>query len=204
MTRTTALIACLAALALAGCESGGEGESAPASSTESAGTPAQTQAPSSALPTPQTGGATPAPAPGAAPAPREVNEDEIRDIYVALDAGVTPTAVIFAIDQNRNGNPSDERAIRLSPENNQCNPQELTSYNFPAGSRPVFSIEEARRGVTPVELPRFLAANVTAAMVQGGLAQTPEDTLPQNVCTRKLWEVLVQNQQARTAAAGQQ
>lgn len=173
-------------------ETAGDGAAETAAASAAAG-------PGSRLPAPQTQGA-----PGGTAPLQEVSEDDVRDIYVALDASVAPTAVIFAIDQNRNGNPSDERAIRLSPENNECNPQELRSYAFPEGSAPVFSVNEARRGVTPVELPRFLAASVTEAMVRSDLVEKREETLPQNVCTRKLWEVLVQAPQARSAAAGQQ
>ncbi|MBK0400186.1 hypothetical protein H0I76_13390 [Limibaculum sp. M0105] len=155
--------------------------------------------PGSSLPTPQSGAQA---NPGGLQRP--VDSDDVRDIYLAFEGSPGSTiSVVFAIDRNADGTATGEPALRLSPENGECNPQEMRSYNFAPDSTPVFGIAQARRGVTPTELPRYLAASVTEAMLSRGLAATQEETLPQNVCTRKLWEALVAAQRARVEAAGQ-
>ncbi len=115
-------------------------------------------------------------------------------IYMALQPGGTghPTSVVFAIDSARDGTPSDDPAIRLTPDAGNCNPQEMRSYDFPPGaSTPVVGQPELERGLTARDLPRFLAASVTGRLIDAGLASEPEETRPLNVCTRKLWERLV-------------
>lgn len=115
-------------------------------------------------------------------------------IYLALQPGGTghPVSAVFAIDSNRDGNPSDDPAIRLTPDAGRCNPQEMRRFDFPPeAATPVVSEAELARGLTAEELPRFLAAAVTGRLIDAGLAGEPEDTRPLNVCTRKLWERLV-------------
>ena len=48
------------------------------------------------------------------------------------------------------------------------------------------------------ELPAFMAMAVTSEMLVLGIAKTIEDTQPQNVCTRKLWERLILNESLKT------
>ncbi len=115
-------------------------------------------------------------------------------IYMALQPGGTghPDSVVFAIDSSRDGTPSDDPAIRLTPDAGQCNPQEMRSYEFgPENSTPVVGQRELEQGLTASDLPRFLAAAVTGHMIDADLASEPEETRPLNVCTRKLWERLV-------------
>lgn len=129
---------------------------------------------------------------------------ETPHIYFSVQAERgRPVSVVFAIDAARDNTPADDPAIRLTPAEGDCNPQELRRYAFPAAdaARPAFSEAEALRGVTAAELPRFLAAAVTERMLEADLAAEPEDTRPQNVCTRKLWERLTTP--PATADAGQ-
>lgn len=107
-----------------------------------------------------------------------------------------PTSVVFAIDQSRNETPSDDPAIRITPEDGKCNPQELRHFTFStqAAAGPVFGPEQVRQGLSARELPNFLAASVTQAMLGAKLIETPEQSRAQNVCTRKLWEQLILNQ----------
>jgi hypothetical protein len=123
----------------------------------------------------------------AAPAP------PIPHIYLALQPGTSgrPHSAIFAIDGARDGTPSDDPAIRLTPEEGRCNPQEMRRYDFPADAAPVVSEAEQSRGLRAADLPDFLAASVTGRMIEAGLAAEPEDTRALNICTRKLWERLV-------------
>lgn len=118
-------------------------------------------------------------------------------IYMALqpDPG-RATSVVFAIDQARDSSPLNDPAIRLTPEEGECNPQELRGYPFPlaAAKRPVFGPEEAKSGISARDLPGFMASAVTAEMLRQGLITDPEQSQPQNVCTRKLWERLIINQ----------
>jgi len=126
-----------------------------------------------------------------APAPPP---EDVPDIYMALQqASDGAVSVIFAIDEAKDNTPSDDRAIRISPEDGRCNPQELNNYLFPVayGTRPVFSSLQASEGVTSDKLPAFMAIAVSTEMINLGIAETPEDTHPQNVCTRKLWQRLV-------------
>lgn len=121
-------------------------------------------------------------------------------IYMALqpdDGG--SVSVIFAIDARRNNTPDDDPAIRLTPEDGKCNPQELRRYAFPAEStaKPVFGPEEVQAGITAKDLPRFMAMSVTAAMLRRGLIKDAEASKPQNVCTRKLWEQMIVNESQR-------
>lgn len=123
--------------------------------------------------------------------------DDAPRIYMTLQPDPSgPTSIVFAIDQARDNTPLNDPAIRLTPEEGQCNPQELRGYPFPLGSarRPVFGPQEVRSGVTARELPNFMAMAVTSEMLRQGLAVQPQDTQPQNVCTRKLWEQLIVNQ----------
>jgi hypothetical protein len=117
-------------------------------------------------------------------------------VYMSLQpdrAGAT--SVVFAIDRSRDGTPSDEPAIRITPEaieaqSGRCNPQQLRYYKFPPESagRPVYGPDEAARGVDARTLPEFMATAVSAEMMARGLASDLEQTRPQNVCTRKLFE----------------
>ena len=118
-------------------------------------------------------------------------------IYMAVQAGgPVATSVIFAIDRNRDNTPSDDPAIRITPENGKCNPQEMQYFRFPAGAetRPIFGPQEAASGVSAEQLPNFMAMAVTSEMLRRGLVVQPDDSKPQNVCTRKLWEQLVINE----------
>lgn len=123
-------------------------------------------------------------------------------VYMSLEADPgRPVSIVFAIDAAGDADPSDEPAMRLTPEGGRCNPQELSRYGARGGDGPVFGPEVARRGVDPRQLPEFMAVAVSRRMIDQGLAAAPEDTRPQNVCTRKLWERLAVAQ--TQAAAGQ-
>lgn len=153
------------------------------------------------------------PAPGSTPEPVPMPSDQrpVPHIYVSLQhqGESRPVSVIFAIDDSRDGNPSDDPAIRLTPENGQCNPQAMRQYNFPDADadRPVVTEADRSRGLTAANLPSVMAVVVTERMIAQGLARTPEETRAQNVCTRKLWEelVLTENQAGTTGqvASGQ-
>lgn len=154
-------------------------------------TPApQPAAQAPALPTPTTGAAEATPS----RAPLEEPPEQAPDIYMALQQNSAGTiSIVFAIDEAKDNTPSDDRAIRLTPENGKCNPQEMTSFAFPEvfAARPIFSELEARERVSADKLPNFMAIAVSTEMMRLGYAGRPEDTHPQNVCTRKLWERLV-------------
>ena len=116
-------------------------------------------------------------------------------IYMALQsdgAGRTVSAV-FAIDAARDNTPSDDPAVRLTPADGLCNPQEMRSYDFPPqdAARPVVSEAEQAEGLTARDLPAFMAVSVTDKMLSLGLARDREATRALNVCTRKLWERLL-------------
>jgi hypothetical protein len=117
-------------------------------------------------------------------------------VYMSLQSDrAGSTSVVFAIDRSRDGTPSDEPAIRITPEETEaksgrCNPQQLRYYNFPPESadRPVYGPDQASGGVGPGDLPGFMATVVSSEMIASGIADELEDTRPQNVCTRKLFE----------------
>lgn len=152
---------------------------------------------------PQTGGPTSATAPqgdetAALPTPGLPLSSSVPHVYMALqpDTGSGPLSIVFAIDQSRDNSPQNDPAIRLTPEDGKCNPQEMRNFDFPAASRqrPIFGPEEARRGVTGRDLPNFMAMMVTGEMMRQGIVVEPEASKPQNVCTRKLWEQMIVNQ----------
>ena len=135
----------------------------------------------------------------AAPEPPTVDElaaaADAPHVYMALQpASGGTTSVVFAIDGSRDGTPSDEPAIRITPEETEalsgrCNPQQLRYYKFPPDSgQPVYGPDEASRGVGAKDLPGFMATAVSARMIERGIADELEQTRPQNVCTRKLFE----------------
>ena len=128
---------------------------------------------------------------------------DVPTVFMALEASTgRPTSVVFAIDASGDQAPGNDPAIRLTPASGECNPQELSRYRFKGDDqRPVFSRLQAIRGVDPARLPEYMAVTVSRRMIEQGLAETPEDTKPQNVCTRKLWERLVLAQ--TRAASGQ-
>jgi hypothetical protein len=121
-------------------------------------------------------------------------------IYLAVQSDGTggPVSAVFAIDAARDNTPSNDQAIRLTPSNGLCNPQEMRSYNFPPedAAAPVASEADQARGLTVLNLPDFMAVSVTSAMLDRGLANDREETRALNICTRKLWErlVLAENQ----------
>lgn len=117
-------------------------------------------------------------------------------IYMSLQPDPSgPTSIIFAIDAARNDTPRDDPAIRITPEDGKCNPQELSRYTFPEDiQRPVFGPDEAFAGVEPEQLPNFMAMAVTSEMLRRGMIEDPEQSKPQNVCTRKLWERMIVNE----------
>ena len=97
-------------------------------------------------------------------------------IYMSLqDDGAQAVSIIFAIDAARNNTPSDDPAIRLTPEGGKCNPQQLRRYDFPAatGQRPIFGPDEAVAGLTAKELPSFIAMAVTSEMRSSRNSSTP-------------------------------
>jgi hypothetical protein len=147
-----------------------------------------------ALPQP---GTLPEPPPSA-PAPH---------IYMALqpDGEGKPISAIFAIDAARDNTPSDDPAIRLTPENGLCNPQQMRNYAFPPqfAASPVISEAEQARGLTAANLPEFMAVTVTDRMLATGLATDREQTRALNICTRKLWQELIQPENQTAAPAGQ-
>lgn len=201
MRRTPVRLAGLVAAALlAACETTIE-KPAPAGDTAPAGdggtATASDVSANPATETTSAAGTPPVDGPSAPPVPH---------IYLALQPGGTgrPVSAVFAIDAARDGNPSDDPAIRLTPEAGRCNPQEMRRYDFPPeATTPVVSEPEQARGLTPQDLPRFLAAAVTGRLIDAGLAAEPEDTRPLNVCTRKLWERLVVARNGDRPAEGQ-
>ena len=170
----------IAAALLAACQTSGE---APPETPAQTG-PTQPPAPE----TPAASPALPAPALPTLPPP-------VPHIYLALqsDGAGRPVSAVFAIDAARDNTPSDDPAVRLTPENGLCNPQEMRSYDFPPedAARPVVSEAEQAEGLTARDLPAFMAVSVTNKMLSLGLADEREQTRALNVCTRKLWERLL-------------
>lgn len=115
-------------------------------------------------------------------------------LYMELqpDSG-GPVSVVFAIDQSRDNTPSDDPAIRITPMDGQCNPQQLRWHEFSPekAKRPAYGPEEAARGITAQELPGFMATLVTSDMLEAGLISDPEESRPQNVCTQKLLQQMI-------------
>jgi hypothetical protein len=189
-TRLAGLAGLAATALLAACQNVGE----PADPAVVTQTPpdSQTQLPE---PTP---GQTPDPADASSTLPEPETQppaNPVPHIYLSFQLDNTSTLVsaIFAIDVARDNTPSDDPAIRLSPEDGSCNPQEMRKYDFPPkdAAAPVVGDTEQAQGLTATDLPDFLAATVTEAMLNRGLAITREDTRALNICTRKLWESLV-------------
>ena len=154
-----------------------------------------------ALPAPET---APDPAPSAAPPPPS---QPVPHIYMAVQPGNAggPVSAIFAIDMARDNTPSNDQAIRLTPENGQCNPQEMRSFTFPPDSAaaPVTGEAEQAQGLTVLNLPDFMAVSVTNAMLEHGLASDRQGTRALNICTRKLWERLIVAENRAMLPAGQ-
>ena len=152
--------------------------------------------PTPALPTPAA--LPPAQSPGQAAA--------VPHIYMALqsDGAGSPVSAVFAIDAARDNTPSDDPAVRLTPENGLCNPQEMRSFTFPPqdAAQPVVSEAQRSGGLTAANLPAFMAVSVTDMMLERGLASDREQTSALNICTRKLWEQLVLTQAGGALAAG--
>lgn len=185
------------AFALAGCEGGFD---LPALPGQAAPEEATVENPAiETLPEPET-----APAetdPGAAPLDDTEQQiaraaAEAPHIYMAIQPdGSRPISVIFAIDESRDNTPSNDPAIRLTPEAGDCNPQPLQRFDFPPpyGEAPVFSGDQILRGIPGERLPEFMAVAVTDEIVSRGLVTDREDTWPHNVCTRKFWEAQLAN-----------
>ena len=177
----------IAAALLTACQT--IGEAPEATQTEAEAPAAQS------LPTPLSPAtaALPLPQPGAEPTPTPVGP--MPHVYMALqpDGEGKPVSVIFAIDAARDNTPSDDPAIRLTPENGLCNPQEMRNYNFPPKylARPVVSEIEQSQGLPARDLPAYIAISVTDEMIASGLARDREETRALNICTRKLWEELM-------------
>jgi hypothetical protein len=139
------------------------------------------------------GGAAPPPA-ATAPGPALAAVADVPHIYMALQNDAAgPTSVVLAIDASRDGTPSDDPAIRITPDSGACNPQQLRWYNFPPdrAQRPIYGPAEAARGVTARQLPDYMAQAVTSEMLAAGLIDDPEQSQPQNVCTRKLLQRII-------------
>ncbi|MEM9144687.1 MAG: hypothetical protein AAGC57_00715 [Pseudomonadota bacterium] len=184
--------ALLAVLALSACGSPSE-DAVPEAGTTPPPTASDAQA-EAARPVP---GAETLPLPGAAPQPpagAAAPQSDAPEIYMALQRdNADVVSVIFAIDEARNNTPSDDPAIRLTPEAGLCNPQQLRRFEFPAlyAARPIYSRLEAEAPVAADELPSFIATIVSNEMVRQGMARTADDTRPQNMCSYLLWQRLV-------------
>jgi hypothetical protein len=198
------LVAEIAGLLLAGslaaCQTTGD---TPAEAKPAAAKPADPAI--AALPAPEIiPEITPAPEPaGALPPP----PSPVPHIYMAVQPGSSgrPASAIFAIDIARDNTPSNDQAIRLTPDNGKCNPQEMSSFNFPPeyAAAPVASEADQAKGLTAANLPDFMAVNVTNAMLDRSLANDREETRALNICTRKLWERLILAENQTTTPAGQ-
>lgn len=150
------------------------------------------------------------PVPGSAAQQQPLPDQDRRQvphIYLSLQpqGEGRPISAIFAIDAARDASPSDDPAIRLTPENGLCNPQSMQFYTFPEADaeRPVVTDADGAQGLSAANLPSVLAVIVTERMIAAGLAETAEDTRALNVCTRKLWEQLVLTENERGVASGQ-
>lgn len=177
----------LLALSLAACAERPVDPLAPPDGAAAAGAPL-------VLPGDLAAAAPAAPAPGSAAA-------SVPHFYIALQEDPAgPTSVILAIDRSRDGTPSDDPAIRITPDAGACNPQQLRYYTFPPGEaeRPTYGPQEAARGVTARDLPDFLATAVTSEMLLRNMAAHPDDTQPQNICTRKLLQRIILDRSATT------
>jgi len=193
-----ALLAALAGCASAAPDPGPEAAAPSRAQAAEAGPERATRLDRAALPVPEAGG----PAGGERNAPLDtpaaLSARDAPDVYMALQPDSAGTvSVVFAIDSARDGPPSDDPAIRITPEGGRCNPQELSHFNFTAQAEPVFGRAQARAGVEAWQLPNFMAIAVSTALMRRGLAATREATRPHNVCTRKLWERV-----GRVATAG--
>ncbi|MEL6775317.1 MAG: hypothetical protein AAFP23_11160 [Pseudomonadota bacterium] len=187
LSRTALLL--LAPFALAACaEDGGDG---PAASTA-----AEAEAP--AAPATPTEPAAPATvyAPG-----------DVPSIWMGIETDAQQTtSIVFAIDGALNGTPSDDTAVRITPIETgdgagNCDINELERYDF-ASNGPVFNHNQANQGVLPSEIPRYLAFTASQAMVSAGLAADAEGTVPQNICTRKFWELWLSQAEPIEPGAG--
>jgi hypothetical protein len=180
----------IAAALLAACQTTGDTplETPPDTATQAEPAEPPPALETTALPIP----ALPTPAP---PPP-------VPHIYMALQSGDAgrPVSAVFAIDAARDNTPSDDPAIRLTPDNELCNPQEMRSYDFSPqdAARPVASEAEQAQGLTAGGLPDFMAVIVTERMLERGLASNRAQTRALNICTRMLWErlLLAENQPA--------
>ncbi|MGD1923129.1 MAG: hypothetical protein ACFB03_02920 [Paracoccaceae bacterium] len=199
-----AAVIILAGLALAGCEQQIEESSLEADSSEVRAEEVPAEVAETPQVTAQDELAATLPLPGERPSiPIAAN---VPHVYMALqpDAASGPVSVVFTIDRSRDNSPEDDPALRITPEDGKCNPQELRRFSFLEASaqRPIFGPEEARRGITAKELPNFMAMMVTGEMLRTGLVVEPEASKPHNVCTRKLWERLIVNQSAQGTGQG--
>jgi hypothetical protein len=214
----SALAGVIAASLLAACQPTGEGPEpaqTPAPETTAVGTPGSLAEdmpqPPAGAPEPQPPGEpensarAALPLPGSLPTPTPASP--VPHIYMALqpDGVGMPVSAIFAIDAARDNTPSDDPAIRLTPENGLCNPQEMRSYSFPAeaAAAPVVSEADQAKGLTVPTLPAFMAVAVTDKMLATGLATDREQTRALNICTRKLWEELVLSENQAFLPTGQ-
>ena len=92
-----------------------------------------------------------------------------------------------------------QRAYQLDAREADAIRQELRRYDFPpdAAARPIFGPDEAAAGITARDLPNFMAMAVTSEMLRQGLIDEVEESKPQNVCARKLWERMILNESVR-------
>ncbi|MEM6944069.1 MAG: hypothetical protein AAF416_02490 [Pseudomonadota bacterium] len=194
-------LAPLAALLLTACAEDGAQEAQPAAGS-TAEAPTADQQPS--LSEPQPDRTRPSPQGFTGP---QYRREQVPEIYLAVqDGGSAPHSVIFAIDGELDGSPLNDQAVRISPEptgarEGNCGIQNLQSFRFPTGE-PVFSSVQANQGIDLGEMPRYLAFQATQALVATGLAADAEDTVAQNICARKFWEVwLTQTQQQQQSGS---
>ncbi|MEM8793326.1 MAG: hypothetical protein AAGE80_17015 [Pseudomonadota bacterium] len=190
---------------LAGCETPSGGTVA--TNGSETGSPAPGASASARLPEPSTGQepanqallALPTPEVGSGLSDREQQAafaaSQAPHIYMAIqEDGSRPLSVIFAIDEARDGDLSNDPAIRLTPNDGACNPQAMRNYSFPPPyNAPVFSGDQVLNGIRADQLPAFMAIAVSEKIVGLGIRPTLQDTRPQNICTRKLWEAQLEN-----------
>ncbi|MGF1552615.1 MAG: hypothetical protein ACFBWO_08965 [Paracoccaceae bacterium] len=202
-----AAAAALAALLLAGCageetgptqgSTGGSTDTGAASGSGDAG--ASGAAPRLSLDAPEAGdGAGTAEAPAADPAgtatTARYQPRDLPAIWIDVDRqGGGEASVIFAIDTDYDNSVADEGALRITPQPTaeqagDCGLDELERHAF-STEGPVFSYVQANQGVRPAEMPRFLAYYASQLLIRQGLATDVEDTVPQNICTRKYWQL---------------
>lgn len=118
--------------------------------------------------------------------------DEGPAVYFGVTSGTAkPVVVTFVFSKPGGYDPII--GFSMAPSSDKCNFYRPTALDLPAEytKSPLFEPGISPAELTPDKFPDFFSVVVPAELIKKGLVTSQEESHPYTVCTRQLWEGLL-------------